>query len=249
MASPIVPDMSVLNHPRPLNLVGQLNSTETSQDTNLTEENIENEHGTPSALKLKPLSTLNEVKTLQPGVEVSEQMSCSSDASQASLTGQLNSAEKSQGTSVIVRNPLNQQPSGDASTEAITSAPLLLPASTPLKPASTSVGLGVESEDSEAIQDSKDKKQDWEDLKKFVIVIKNGKYGSGKLRSYRCSICGKECNYGLYGMISHIKNKHFKNGVTTKTHLKPTSAVLVIRSRKIPCIASKSRISWKGISR
>ena len=164
------------------------------------------------------------------------------------LVGQLNGAEKSQGTRMTEGNPEHQKPSGDASTEAIASAPLL-PTSTPSKPASTPVGPGVESEDSEAIQDSNDKKKDWEDLKKFVIVIKNGKYGSGKLRSYQCSMCGKECNYGLYGMISHIKNKHFKNGVTTKTHLKPTSAVLVIRSRKIPCIASKSRISWKGIPR
>ena len=143
----------------------------------------------------------------------------------------LNSAERSQGSSVIVRNPANQQPSGDASTEVMASAPLLLRASTPLKPPSTSVGQSVESEDSEAFQDSNDKKQDWEDLKKFALVIKNGKYGSGVRRSHQCSICGKEGNHSLYGMICHIKNKHFKNGVPTNTHLKPTSAVLVIRSR------------------
>ena len=192
MASPIVPDMSALNHPRPFNLVGQLNNTEKSRGTSLSEENPENEHGTPSGLKLKPLSTLNEVKTVQPGVEVAEQMSCSSDASQASLMGQLNSAEKSQGTSVIVRNPESQQPSGDASTEVMASAPLLLRASTPLKPPSTSVGQSVESEDSEAFQDPNDEKQDWEDMRKFAIVIKNGKHGSGDRRSYMCSICEKQ---------------------------------------------------------
>ena len=58
--------------------------------------------------------------------------------------------------------------------------------------------------------------QEWEDLEKFVVVIKNGKYGSGKHRRYQCSLCGKICKEGRrrMDMMSHIENKHFKNVFT-----------------------------------
>ena len=51
MDHPIVPYMSALNHPRPFNLVGRLNSTEKSRGTSLTEKNPENGHS-PVILKL-----------------------------------------------------------------------------------------------------------------------------------------------------------------------------------------------------
>ena len=83
---------------------------------------------------------------------------------------------------------------------------------TPLQPASASEEQCVKSEGSEI--------KDWEDLKRFAIVIKNGKYGSGEHRDYQCSLCGKLAKGGskhgarLYDILSHIECKHFKDAFT-----------------------------------
>ena len=62
--------------PGPLNLVGQLNSAEKIQSSGFAGSNRDSENDMSSSLKLKPLSTLvqKEVKVIQPGVEVTEQM-------------------------------------------------------------------------------------------------------------------------------------------------------------------------------
>ena len=85
---------------------------------------------------------------------------------------------------------------------------------TSLEPASASVEQCVKSEDSEANHEIKD----WEDLKRFAIVIEKGKHGSGEHRSYQCSLCGKiaKGRGKLASIMSHIECKHFKNAFTHK---------------------------------
>ena len=85
VSNPLSENVSVLNQARPSNLVGQLNSAGKSRGTSLAEGNSENQGGTlsSSGIKLKPLGMLvqKEVKRpLQPGFEVSGEMTCGPDA-------------------------------------------------------------------------------------------------------------------------------------------------------------------------
>ena len=70
------PSPPVLDHARPFNLVGQLNSAEKIQSSGFAGSNGDSQNDKSSSLKLKPLSMLvqKEVKVIQPGVEVTEQM-------------------------------------------------------------------------------------------------------------------------------------------------------------------------------
>ena len=50
--------------------------------------------------------------------------------------------------------------------------------------------------------------EEWEDLEKYVIVIRS--HGSGGRRSFQCSLCGKVMNKSLPLTMAHIEAKHFR---------------------------------------
>ena len=51
---------------------------------------------------------------------------------------------------------------------------------------------------------------EWNDLRKYVIVVQKGAYGSGKKAVYQCSLCGKIMSLKMKDMMIHIESVHFR---------------------------------------
>ena len=69
----------------------------------------------------------------------------------------------------------------------------------------------VSGEDSQQSQNL----QEWKDLEKYVIIVKNGDQESGGRKSLKCSLCGKVMERKrMDRMMNHIEAKHFSKAFT-----------------------------------
>ena len=160
----------------------------------LQQEELENFIKTGEELKVKGLSVM--ITPTGPRMSPSKFISCPDEVSGPDLSENAVSSTQFEGrpSFLSVGNPLD-------------------PTEVPLEP-----DVNVKSEEFETYQDPNIEVKKWDDLEKFVVVIKNGKYGSGKLRQRQCSLCGKISKAGKgrarMDMMHHIENKHYKNVLT-----------------------------------
>ena len=69
----------------------------------------------------------------------------------------------------------------------------------------------VSGEDSQQSQNL----QEWRDLEKYVIIVKNGDQQSGGRKNLKCSLCGKVMERKrMDRMMAHIEAKHFSKAFT-----------------------------------